>query len=196
MPYFRSPFRDSLFHVRGFVTRRWICFAEFQSPAWKLSWHFVPYDADATARCITRCVPSRETSKFRIFHVLLHDQAPGFRPLPSIEWKASAVTHPATLSIFFSPSRTSVPFRFYPRDARQRSAPRYAPMSISNLLSFPFFVGRPVTIPGFTASAYGVIDQRFSLANDELYPRWKKRKKLKEKGEKSFNVSFNAVNKM
>ena len=139
-------------------------------------------------------VSGRETRKFRIFHVLLHDQAPRFvfPPPLLIEWKASAVTHPGTLSIFFSPSRTSVPFHIYPRlYSRQRSAPRHAWMSISNLLSFPFFApGRPVTIPGFGASRKRAFAAVLSISEwqvSELKENWNKEGERER--EKSFAVN-------
>lgn len=84
-----------------------ICFAEFQNPTWNCR-GICPLDG--RARCITG-VSSWKPGSFAFF-TLLRDEPPPLSAFAPIEWKASVVTHPATLSIFFYLRTTPPPFYF------------------------------------------------------------------------------------
>lgn len=105
-----------------------ICFAEFENPTWNCR-GICPLDG--RARCITG-VSSWKPGSFAFF-TLLRDEPPPPSAFAPIEWKASVVTHPATLSIFFY-LRTTVPFPPF-----ISLGTTYSRMPILNLLPYAIF---------------------------------------------------------
>lgn len=103
-----------------------ICFAEFQNPTWNCR-GICPLDG--RARCITG-VSSWKPGSFAFF-TLLRDEPPPLSAFAPIEWKASVVTHPATLSIFFYLRTTPPPFISL--------GTTYSRMPILNLLPYAIF---------------------------------------------------------